>query len=71
MLNNKNKALTKIVIELKTENGCLRKMSYAHIIDNNLCDEVAILKAKIEVVQAKLKNSMLESRREAKEKKSV
>ena len=32
-------------------------------------DEVATLKEDIEVVQAKLKNSMLKSRREAKAKK--
>ena len=68
MLNNENKALTKIVVELKTENGCLRKMSYAHINYEDLCDEVATLKAEVEVITAKLKFSMLESRREAKAK---
>ena len=31
-MKNENKALTKMVAELKIENGCLRKMSYAHKI---------------------------------------
>ena len=69
LLKNKNKALTKMTVELNTENGYLRKMSYAHINYDDLCDEVATLKADIEVVHAKLKNSMLESRKEAKAKK--
>ena len=59
LLKNENKALMKMVVELKTENECLRKMSYAHINYGDLCDEVATLKAKIEVVEEKLKNSML------------
>ena len=69
LLKNENKAFTKMVAELKIENGCPRKMSYAHINYDDLCDEVATLKADIEVVHAKLKNSMLESRKEAKAKK--
>ena len=69
LLKNENKVLTKMVTQLKIENECLRKMSYAHINDDDLCDEVVTLKEKIGVVQAKLKNYMLESRREAKAKK--
>ena len=68
LLKNENKALTKMVAELKTENGCLRKMSYAHINYEDLCDEVATLKAEVEVTTTKLKFFMLESRREAKAK---
>ena len=58
-----------MVVELKTENIYLRKMSYALVCDDELCDEVATLKVKIEVLEAKLKDSMLESRKEVKTKK--
>ena len=68
LLKNENKVLTKMITELKIENGCLRKMSYAHINYEDLCDEVATLKAEVEVTVAKLKFSMLESKREAKAK---
>ena len=69
LLKNENKALMKMVVELKTENECLKKMSYAHISEEDLCDEIVTLKAEIEVVATKLKYSMLESIREAKAKK--
>ena len=69
-LINKNTTLTRMLTEIKTENACLRKMSSISIIDN-LCDEVATLKVKIEVVQEKLQNYEVESRREAKKKKKA
>ena len=50
-------------------NTCLRKMYYAFVNDDDLCDEVATLKVEIEFLEAKLKDSMLESRKEAKAKK--
>ena len=58
-----------MVDDLKTENTCLRKMSYGFVSDVDLCDEVATLKAEIEVLKANLKDSMLKSRKEAKAKK--
>ena len=60
--------MTKIVVELKTENGCLRKMSCAQINYEDLCDEMVTLKAEVKVTTVKLKFSMLESRRKAKAK---
>ena len=42
---NENKALTKMVDDLKTENTCLRKMLYGFVSDADLYDEVATLKA--------------------------
>ena len=59
----------KMVVELEAENICLRKMSYALVSDDDLCDEVATLKAKIEVLEAKLRDSMLEQEKKQKRRK--
>ena len=63
LLLNENKALTKIVVDLKTENTCLKKLSYDFVSDADLCDEIATLKVEIEVLEANLKDSMLELRK--------
>ena len=58
-----------MINDLKIENTCLRKMPYGFVSDADLCDEVATLKAEIEVLETNLKDSMLESRKELNVKK--
>ena len=66
-LINENTTLTRMLAKIKIENTCLRKISSISITDD-LCDEVATLKADIEVLQAKLQIYEVGSRREAKKK---
>ena len=59
-----------LLAEIKKENSCLTRKSSITITDD-LCDEVATLKAEIEVVQAKLHTYLVDSRREAKQTMST
>ena len=69
-LINENTTLTRMLAKIKIENTCLRNISSISITDD-LCDEVAILKAEMEVVQVKLQNYEVELRRDAKKKKAL
>ncbi|XVE61659.1 hypothetical protein DITRI_Ditri06bG0057700 [Diplodiscus trichospermus] len=69
-LKNETRVLSKVVHELSVKIQGLKKMSSVErYID--LADEVAVLKAKIEVVEAKLKSCQMEATKEARSKKDV